>query len=62
MYRSLIIVGDPLCHPCMHLASIPCREEKGGLVYSMRMREIIDNNFIIQIVKKQTKLQKEKYI
>ena len=35
------------------LASIPGREEKSGLVYLVCacMREIIDNNFITQIVK-----------
>ncbi len=33
------------------------RERRPGIL-CMRMREIIDNNFIIQIVKKRTKLQK----
>ncbi len=41
----------------LSLDSRPRRERRPGIL-CMRMREIIDNNFIIQIVKKRTKLQK----
>ncbi len=44
----------------LSLDSRPRRERRPGIL-CMRMREIIDNNFIIQIVKKRTKLQKGIY-
>ncbi len=45
----------------LSLDSRPRRERRPGIL-CMRMREIIDNNFIIQIVKNGQSYKKEEYI
>ncbi len=49
---------------CMHIDSLdsrPRRERRPGIL-CMRMREMIDNNFIIQIVKTGQSYKKEEYV
>ena len=60
MYESFIIQNNVLVAMSTMFVSLdsrPRRERRPGIL-CMRMREIIDNNFIIQIVKKRAKLQK----